>query len=107
MVAVIGLGFIYAFTGLGDSPVLSTALTEVVETSYLGSAYGIRSFFGVGAGSISPLVFGAVLDWTNPIASLPVRYTTWGWSYSILGIGGLAAVWCAYTLSRIHKFRKA
>jgi len=107
MIAVIGLGLIYAFTSFGDSPVLSTALTEVVETSYLGSAYGLRSLFGFGAGGISPLVFGAILDWTNPMAPSPLVYSTWGWAYVTLGLGGLAAVWCGCTLARIHKFKKA
>ena len=106
MTAVIGLVLIYAFFALGDSPVLSTALTEVVESSYMGAILGLRSLLGFGAGGVSPLVFGVILDWTNPAASSPERYITWGWAYSILGIGGLGAVCCGHILSRIRKFRK-
>lgn len=101
LILVIGIGLIYAFSALGDSPVLSAALTEVVETPYLGAAFGLRSFLGFGAGAISPIVFGAILDWTNPIASGQIHYTTWGWAYSILGLGGFGAILAAYKFSRM------
>jgi len=101
LVLVIGIGLIYAFSALGDSPVLSAALTEVVEAPYLGAAFGLRSFLGFGAGAISPIVFGAVLDWTNPIASGQIHYTTWGWAYSVLGLGGFGAVWAACKFGRM------
>jgi hypothetical protein len=44
-----------------------------------------------------------VLDWTNPITPTPVHYTTWGWAYVILGLGGLGAVWIAYRFGKIMK----
>lgn len=91
MAVVLGLGGLYAFSSLGDSPVLSAALTESVRPSYLGSALGLRSLMGFGAGAVAPLVFGAILDWTNPNAKGP--YETWGWAFSALGLGGAAAVW--------------
>jgi len=100
-ILVVGIGIIYAFSALGDSPVFSAALTEVVETPYLGAAFGLRSFLGFGAGAISPILFGAVLDWTNPIATTHIHYEVWGWSFSILGIGGLGAVWAAYRFARL------
>jgi len=90
---------------LGDSPVLSASLTEVVEPSYLGSALGLRSLLGFGVGGISPLVFGTVLDWTNTASSSSAPYFTWGWAYSVLGIGGLGAAWFAYRLRKVHRFR--
>jgi MFS family permease len=102
-ILILGIGLIYAFSALGDSPVLSAALTEVVEAPSLGAAFGLRSFLGFGAGSISPLVFGMVLDWTNPITPTPSHYTTWGWAYVILGLGGLGAVWIAYRFSKMMK----
>jgi len=102
-ILVMGIGLIYAFSALGDSPVLSAALTEAVDVQYLGASFGLRSFLGFGAGSISPLVFGAVLDWTNPITSTLIHYTTWGWAYIILGLGGLGAVWTAYRFGKIMK----
>jgi len=90
---VVAVGALYAFTALGDSPVLSTALTEAVRPAYLGAALALRSFLGFGAGAIAPLVFGAVLDATNPRGVAPA---TWGWAFTALGLGGLIATACAY-----------
>ncbi len=97
---VVPIGMVYAFSSLGDSPVLSAGLTESVETSYLGAAFALRSFLGFGAGAISPLAFGAVLDWVNLTSSAAGRYGTWGWSYGVLGLGGLGLVWVAYLLCK-------
>jgi MFS family permease len=101
-VIVILLGLLYAFSALGDSPVLSVALTEVVSHSYLGAAFGFRSLLGFGAGAISPVVFGAVLDWTNPITPGGGYYQSWGWAFVTLGLPGFGAVWAAYRLSKLQ-----
>jgi len=98
LAVVLGLGGIYAFSSLGDSPVLSAALTESVKPSYLGSALGLRSLMGFGAGAVAPLVFGAILDLTNP--GTKGSYETWGWAFSALGLGGAAAVW---TIGKLGK----
>ena len=92
---VVAVGSLYAFTALGDSPVLSTALTEAVRPAYLGAALAVRSFLGFGAGAIAPLVFGAVLDATNPPGAAPA---TWGWAFTALGLGGLIATASAYSM---------
>jgi MFS family permease len=104
IVLIIAAGLIYAFTALGDSPVLSAGITESVEPSYLGAALALRSFLGFGAGAIAPLVFGAILDWTNPNFAADGFYRVWGWAFSILGLGGLGAVLAAYLLNlREHR----
>lgn len=87
------LGLLYYFTALGDSPVLSTALTEVVDPGYLGSMLAVRSLLGFGAGAIAPLIFGVVIDLTNPNYS-PIK--NWGWAFMTLGLGGGMATWCAF-----------
>jgi MFS family permease len=97
---VMSLGYLYAFMALGDSPVLSAALTEVVTPSYLGSAFGIRSMLGFGAGAVSPVVFGALLDWTNPQGAGQSYYANWGWAFVSLGLPGFGAVWAAHKLRR-------
>ncbi|HXX62157.1 MAG TPA: MFS transporter [Bacteroidota bacterium] len=97
LIVVIGIGLIYGFSALGDSPVLSAALTEVVKTSYVGAAFGVRSLLGFCAGGLSPIVFGAVLDWTSPFAG-GMHYKGWGWAYSVFGVGGLGAIAMAYFL---------
>ena len=94
IVLLLIIGIVYYFFAIGDSPVLSTALTEVVEPGHLGSVLAVRSLLGFGAGGIAPLMFGAILDLTNPPNTAP---ETWGWAFTILGLGGLSA-----TLSAIH-----
>ena len=98
LILVIVIGMIYGFSAIGDSPILSAGLTENVETSYRGAAFALRSFLGFSAGALSPLTFGAVLDWANPISSQTGTYVTWGWSYSVLGLGGLGVVLIAFVL---------
>jgi MFS family permease len=100
IIIIIVVGMVYAFSALGDSPILSAGLTESVEASYLGAAFALRSFLGFSAGAISPLAFGAVLDWANRTNLETGVYESWGWAYSLLGFGGLGAVWAAYSLYR-------
>ena len=95
LVLVFAVGALYAFTALGDSPVLSTALTEAVGASHLGAALALRSFLGFGAGAVAPIVFGRVLDLTNAPGPFPIA---WGWAFVTLGLGGLAAAYCAWGL---------
>jgi MFS family permease len=97
---VIVIGMIYGFSAIADSPILSAGLTENVENSYRGAAFALRSFLGFVAGAISPLTFGAILDWANPMSSETGTYLTWGWSYSVLGLGGLGVVGVTLVLYR-------
>jgi MFS family permease len=78
------VGLVYGFSGVGDSPVLSVALTEAVAPQVLGSALAVRSLLGFGAGAVAQWAFGKVLDATNP----GPPYTEWGWAYCLLGAGG-------------------
>lgn len=89
---IIGIGALYALSSLGDSPVLSAALTEVMEPSYLGSALGLRSLLGYCSAAVAPLAFGAVLDWSNPLVHGEKVYLTWGWAFSMLGVAGIGAI---------------
>jgi len=100
---VILVGMVYSFSGLGDSPLLSATLTESVNASYLGAAFGLRSLLGFGAGAISPVVLGAVLDLTNPGIAEGGEFCNWGWAFSILGIGGLGAWFAAIYYGRMRK----
>ncbi len=100
---VIMVGIIYSFTALGDSPILSATLTETVNSAYMGAAFGLRSMLGFGAGAISPIILGAVLDQTNPHVSQNGVYTNWGWAFSVLGVGGLGAWLAAIYYGRMKK----
>jgi MFS family permease len=87
------VGLVYGFSSVGDSPVLSVALTEAVAPQVLGSALAVRSCLGFGAGAVAQWAFGKVLDLTNP----GPPYTDWGWAYGLLGAGGaiglLSTIW--------------
>lgn len=97
---IVAIGIVYNFTSLGDSPVLSVGLTEVVTPSYLGAAFGLRSLLGFGAGAVAPFVFGLILDWTNPQGAGRTYYATWGWAFVSLGLPGFGAVWAARKLRK-------
>ena len=97
---IVAIGVVYNFTSLGDSPVLSAGLTEVVAPSYLGVTFGLRSLLGFGAGAISPVVFGAILDWTNPQGAGQTYYANWGWAFVSLGLPGFGAIWAAHQLRK-------
>jgi MFS family permease len=93
---LIPLVLAYAFVAIGDSPVLTTAISEAVRPGYLGAALAWRGFAGFGAGAIAPLALGFVLDQTamkGPVVS-------WGLAFATLGLGGLAALACALALRR-------
>jgi len=92
---VIVVGLVYGFTALGDSPIYSTAITEVVPAAYRGSALALRSLLGYGAGAAAPLAFGAILDWHGGSS-----VAGWGWAFVSLGIAGIGAVLCVLLLHR-------
>jgi MFS family permease len=84
---VVAVGLLYGFAALGDSPIYSTAITEVVTPAYRGAALALRSLAGYGAGAVAPLLFGAILDWHG------ARTTgAWGWAFASLGAAGIVAV---------------
>ena len=97
------LVLVYAYLAIGDSAVLSTALTEAVSPAYLGSALAIRSLFGFGAGALAPLAFGAILDLAgNGTAASPLA---WGVGFAALGLGGIIAAWYALQLKSVGRSR--
>jgi MFS family permease len=100
LVPLLLITFVYGFAVLGDSGVLSTAMTEAIHPQYLGTLLALRSILGFGAGAVSPLVFGWILDATNPSNGLP---HVWGWSFTTLGIGGAIATACALMLSETYR----
>ncbi len=85
---VVAVTFVYQFISIADSPVLSTAQTELVSPRYLGAAYSLRSVLGFGAGSVSPWLFGLVLDWGRGPA-INSDWLAFGLAFSMLGCGAL------------------
>lgn len=94
---VLVLAALYGFATIADSGVLSTAMTESVPQRYLGSMLALRSILGFGAGAISPLAFGWILDLANPGEGDP---RNWGWAFAMLGVGGALATLFAVLLPR-------
>lgn len=90
LLALVGL---YGFAIIGDSSVLSSAMTDAVPASQLGRALGVRSILGVGAGSVSPIAFGMALDMTPASVS-------WGLAFCTLAFGGALAFACAIALRK-------
>lgn len=94
---LLGVTFVYSFTVLGDSGVLSAAMTEAVPADRLGTALALRSVFGFGAGALSPLAFGWILGAAGGGRD---GHNAWGWAFASLGIGGMIATACAVALKR-------
>lgn len=87
-IATLVLAFAASFFILGDSGVLSAAMTEAVPPRHLGTLLALRSILGFGAGALSPVAFGLVLD---------AGYA-WGWAFMVLSAGGALAVIAAARL---------
>jgi len=95
---LIPLALAYAFFCLGDSPVLTTAISETVRSGYLGAVLAWRGLLGFGAGAIAPLGVGLVLDLAGAAGAGPV--VSWGLGFATLGLGGAIALACALALRR-------
>ena len=100
---VIGVSLAAAFFSNADSAVISTALTEATPSAYLGRTLAIYSFLGFTAGSISPLIFGATLDFAK--ANTPPLFSTlgspWSWAFATLALGSITGLLAAIVLHRI------
>lgn len=83
LIAAIGSFFI-----LGDSGVLSAALSDAVAPHRFGRVMGIRSVLGFGVGALAPTTFGAALDATHQ----------WSRAYGTLAVGGGVACIAALCL---------
>ena len=91
VVLALAVTAVYGFATIGDSSVLSSAMTKAVPAHRLGRALGMRSVLGVGAGAGSPVAFGLALDWSSPEIA-------WGVAFSTLAAGAAIAAACAVLL---------
>ena len=99
---VLILSILYGFMVTGESSVLSTGVTELAHPGGLGRTMALQSLLGFGAASISPIVFGYILDLTNPLDALTrFRYVpNWGLAFASLGLGGLMGPLVIWHLKR-------
>lgn len=87
---------VYGFVIIGDSSVLSSAMTDAVPAQYLGRVLGLRSVLGIGGGALAPVAFGAAFDAAPSGAA-------WGYGFTTLALGGAMAVACAALLCGLER----
>jgi MFS family permease len=106
IIAVMGISLLatsfLGFFSNADSAVISTSLTEVVPTNFLGRTLAIYSFLGFTAGSISPFVFGAALDLASSIDLDMISGfgSPWSLGFATLALGSLAGLLIAVVYYR-------
>ncbi len=84
---VVALAFIYSTAVGADSAIYSSAITEVADPARLGSTLGVHAFGAFGAGVISPVLFGAVLDLVGR-----EHTAAWGLAFGTAGVGAVIAI---------------
>jgi MFS family permease len=90
---LITVALIYGIAAVAESPILTTAVTELAPPGRLGAAQASQSFLGNIPSILAPLAFGAILD---GVAG------TGGWvlAFSSMGLGGVAGVALMLALRR-------
>ena len=102
----LGVGIIYGWLIVAESPVFSTALTELVAPGYLGAAMGMQSLVGYTMGMISPTAFGWALDRFQDWQPWPGINAAWGIAFMTVGAGALLGPVCMWLLRREPDSRK-
>lgn len=83
---------LYFVATMADSAALTAGLIAATPLAQRGAAMAVYSLLGFGAGFVSPLAFGAVLDAAGD------GTLAWGLAFGTLGSGGLA--WTALSRRR-------
>jgi MFS family permease len=97
---VMAVGLVYGYVIVAESPVFSTALTELVAPAYLGTAMGLQSLVGYSLAMISPTVFGWTLDLFRGWQPAPGVSGEWGLGFATAGAGALAGPLFMHLLRR-------
>ncbi len=79
---VVAVSLAYFWLILGDSAALHAGLVGAADPAQRGSALAMHSLFGFGAGVISPVVFGLVLD----LAGGNGRVMAWGLAFASFAV---------------------
>jgi MFS family permease len=93
---------LYFFLMMFDSSALTNGVIAEASPHLRGATMAVYSFVGFGAGLLSPLVFGAVLD----LAGGNTSRFAWGLAFAGLGLG-CATGPMALLLSRVRRRRTA
>lgn len=99
---IAAISILYGLLVAAESSVISTAVAELSHRASMGRTMALQSFLGWSAASVSPVVFGHVLDITNPADILQQigYYPAWGWAFTLLGVGGLIGPLLMWYLAR-------
>jgi len=99
---IVTVSIVYGFLVAAESSIMSTAIAESSRHGSLGRTMAVQSFLGWSAASISPIIFGYVLDLTNPsnVAQELGYYPVWGWAFALLGAGGLIGPYLMWVLGK-------
>jgi MFS family permease len=81
--ALFALVAVYFIIIMGDSAALNAGLVAAAPAAQRGAAMAVHSFLGFGAGFLSPVAFGVVLDLSGGNESV----TAWGLAFATLGVG--------------------
>ncbi len=100
LIITLAVGILYGWLIVAESPVFSTALTELVASGYLGTAMGMQSLVGYTMGMLSPTVFGWALDHFQHWQPWPGMDGAWGAAFATVGAGALAGPCCMWLLRK-------
>ncbi|MBS0338861.1 MAG: MFS transporter [Proteobacteria bacterium] len=101
VVLLVAAACTYNLAAIADSATHSTVLAEIVPPHMLGVAYAVRSVIGFGAGVVSPVVFGAALDWAGGGRGSTNAFA-WGVAWTTLGIGAMLGPLATWRLHRMQ-----
>ncbi len=103
---IILISILYGLLVTADSSSLSTGVTELALPGGLGRTMALQSLLGFASASLSPIVFGYILDATNPKDALARfgYFPLWGWAFMVLGLGGWMGSLVVWKLKREMRF---
>lgn len=81
---LVAISMVYGITVVAESPILTTAVTELAPPGRLGAAQASQSFLGNVTSLLAPVAFGGILDMG--------LWGGWGLAFSIMGLGAVAGV---------------
>jgi MFS family permease len=87
--AIAGLAMLHMALVMGDSSALTAGMVMNSPPEARGTTMAMHSMLGFGAGFISPLVFGVVLD----LAGGNTSASAWGAAFLTLGAGAVIGPW--------------
>jgi hypothetical protein len=96
---IVTLAFVHSMFVMADSATLTAGLVISVPQDIKGTAMGLHSLMGFGAGLVGPALFGATLD-----ISRHFGYGGWAAAYASITVWGLLFIF--YTQFSVWKNKR-